>query len=211
MLVLVKISQNSQRNLKKLPLQDLPPLKLNGDILERKENVKNLGVIFDENMLWTSHINTTVGNAYRRLKQAYKFRKFLCLESRFRLVETYILPLFYYGDVLFQNISGRLSNKIQRVQNSCMRFVFGLRKYDHISSCYELNKTLNMENRRKLHALILMHKISIGAAPEYLSEKITRHLDLHGYNIRGRDNIAIQRVKTSIRSNTFFYFNLQTI
>jgi hypothetical protein len=179
-------------------------LKLNGDILERKVNVKNLGVIFDENMFWTSHINTLVGKAYGRLKQAYKFRKFLSLESRFNLVESYILSLFNYGDVLFQNISGRLSNKIQRVQNSCMRFVFGLRKYDHISSCYEQNKTLNMENRRKMHALILMHKISIGAAPEYLSEKIVRHLDLHNYNTRGRDNIAVQRVNTSVRSNTFF-------
>ena len=61
-----------------------------------------------------------------------------------------------------------------------------------------------MENRRKLHALILMHKISIGEAPEYLSEKIVRHHDLHDYNTRGRENIAVQRVNTSIRSNTFF-------
>tara|TARA_B110000196_G_scaffold310581_1_gene313508 strand:+ start:320 stop:1870 length:1551 start_codon:yes stop_codon:yes gene_type:complete len=200
------IAIGSQQNLKHLAAQDLPPLKLNGDILERKDHVKNLGVIFDENMLWTNHINSTVGTAYGRLKQAYKFRKFLSLESRFNLVETYILSLFNYGDILFQNISGRLSNKIQRVQNSCMRFVFGLRKYDHISSCYEKNKTLNMENRRKLHSLILMHKISIGEAPEYLSEKLVRHADLHDYNTRGRENIAVQRVNTSIRSNTFFIF-----
>ena len=75
-----------------------------------------------------------------------------------------------------------------------------------ISHCYEQNKTLNMENRRKLHALVLMHKIRIGEAPEYLSEKIVRHLDLHDYNTRGRDNIAVQRVNTSIRSNTFFIY-----
>ena len=87
-----------------------------------------------------------------------------------------------------------------------MRFVFGLRKYDHISQCYEQDKTLNMENRRKLHALILMHKIKLGIAPDYLSEKITRHLDLHDYNTRGRNNIAVQRVNTSIRSNSFFIY-----
>ena len=198
------ITLGSQHNLKNLAEQALPPLKLNGDILEKKDSVKNLGVIFDENMFWTNHINATVSKAYGRLKTAYKFRKFLSLESRFNVVETYILSLFNYCDVLFQNMSGRLSNKIQRVQNSCMRYVFGLRKYDHISSAYEKNKTLNMENRRKLHALILMHKISIGEAPEYLSEKIVRHHDLHDYNTRGRENIAVQRVNTSIRSNTFF-------
>ena len=63
-----------------------------------------------------------------------------------------------------------------------------------------------MENRRKLHALILMHKISIGEAPEYLSDKIVRHHDLHDYNTRGRENIAVQRVNTSIRTNTFFIY-----
>ena len=200
------IAIGSQRNIKHLSQQELPDLKLNGDILERKDNVKNLGVIFDENMFWTNHINTIVSKAYGRLKQAYKFKKFLSLESRFTLIETYILSLFNYGDALFQNISGILANKIQRVQNSCMRFVFGLRKYDHISGCYAQNKTLNMENRRKLHALILMHKISVGIAPEYLSEKIVRHHDLHDYNTRGRDNIAVQRVNTSIRSNTFLIY-----
>ena len=194
----------SQGNLKKVSEHDLPPLKLNGDILEKKSSVKNLGVIFDENMSWTDHLNTSICKAYGRLKQAYKFRKFLSLESRFTLIETYILSLFNYGDPLFLNISAKLSNKIQRVQNSCMRFVFGLRKYDHISPAFGKNKTLNMENRRKMHALILMHKITIGEAPEYLSEKIVRHADLHDYNTRGRENIAVQRVNTSLRSNTFF-------
>ena len=106
----------------------------------------------------------------------------------FNVVEIYILSLFNYGDFIVGNMSRRLANKIQRLQNSCMRFVFGLRKYDHISNCYEKNKTLNMENRRKLHSLILMHKISIGLAPEYLSEKLVRHSDLHEYNTCGREN-----------------------
>ena len=58
------IAIGSQRNLKNLSQQELPDLKLNGDILERKDNVKNLGVIFDENMFWTNHINTSVSNAF---------------------------------------------------------------------------------------------------------------------------------------------------
>ena len=194
----------SKHNLNVVALENVPPLELNGDILERKGHLKNLGVIFDENMFWTNHINSSVTTAYGRLKQAYKFRNFLSQESRFNIIETYILSLFNYGDVLLRNMSVRLSNKIQRVQNSCMRFVFGLRKYDHISSCYEKNKTLNMENRRNLHGLVLMHKISIGEAPEYLSEKLTRHFNLHNYNTRGRENITIQRVNTTTRANTFF-------
>ena len=194
----------SQQNLKKLAENQLPPLIVNGDIIERKKEVKNLGVIFDENMSWSNHVNNSVSKAYGRLKQAYKFRNFLSIKSRFKIIETYVLSLFNYGDVLYLNMSGRLANKIQLVQNSCMRFVFGLRKYDHISHCYEKYKTLNMENRRKLHGLILMHKIALGKAPEYLKTRIARHSDLHSYNTRARENIAVQRTNSTLRSNTFF-------
>ena len=194
----------SKGNLKKLAEVPLPPLVVNGDIIERKTDVKNLGIIFDENLFWTNYINSIVSKAYGRLKQAYKFRNFLSMESRFKIIETYVLSLFNYGDVLYNNISVRLANKIQRVQNSCMRFVYGLRKYDHISHCFEINKTLNMENRRKIHSLVLMHKISLGLAPEYLSEKIIRHSDLHAYNTRARENLAVPRVNSALRTNTFF-------
>ena len=194
----------SQYNLKKLTEVQLPPLVVNGDVIERKTDVKNLGIIFDEHMFWTNYINSIVSKAYGRLKQAYKFRNFLSLGSRFKIIETYVLSLFNYGNVIYLNISARLANKIQRVQNSCMRFVFGLRKYDHISHCFEINKTLNMENRRKVQSLTMMHKISLGLAPEYLSEKIVRHSDLHTYNTRGRENIAVPRINSALRNNSFF-------
>ena len=194
----------SQNNLNKLKDLILPPLKLNGDVLERKYSVKNLGVIFDQHMSWVDHINNIVGKAYGRLKQAYRYKNFLSIDSKFRLIEAYILSLFNYGDILFQNITARLANKIQLVQNACMRFVFGLRKYDHISHCFDKKKTLNIENRRKLHSLTLMHKIMLGQAPHYLTQKIVRHSDLHPYNTRHRNNIAIQRVNSNIRSNSFF-------
>ena len=194
----------SKCNLKKLSYNDLPLLKLKGDLIERKADVKNLGVVFDENMSWTNHINISVGKAYGRLKQAYKFRNFLSLDSRFTLCETYILSLFNYGDVLFMNMSICLKNKIQRVQNSCMRYIFGLRKYDHISQCYTIRKSLNMENRRIMHGLTLMHKIRTGESPEYLANRINIHSDIHNYNTRGRHNIAVQRVNTAARSGSFF-------
>ena len=63
---------------------------------------------------------------------------------------------------------------------------------------------MNMENRRLLHSLTLMHKISLGHALEYLNDQIVRHSDLHEYNTRGRDNIAVPRVNTNTRSNSFF-------
>ena len=101
-------------------------------------------------------------------------------------------------------MSDILKRKIQKVQNSCFRFIFGLRKYDHISHCLTKLDTLNMEERRLLHGLCLMYKINRNVAPRYLCERIMLHSDNHTYNTRYRNNIIPQRCSTVKRKNAFF-------
>ena len=67
--------------------------------------------------------------------------------------------------------------RIQKVQNSCLRYIFGLRKYDHITPYLHQQDTLNMDRRVRSHALTMLHKTVNGIAPVYLTEKLThRHL-----------------------------------
>ena len=97
-----------------------------------------------------------------------------------------------------------LKTKIQKVQNTCVRFIFGLRKYDHISSYLKKLATLNMEERRTLHGIVQMHRINKKIAPSYLIEKITQHENIHNYNTRHRKNIVCDKVRTSSRAHSFF-------
>lgn len=200
----IYIILGSHYNLLKLKHISLPPIVINNKLIERKTHVRNLGVTFDEVLSWTKHINLIVGKAYGKLKQVYRFKKFLSHESKIRICESYVLSHFNYCDVVYQNMSDFLKQKIQKVQNSCFRFIFGLRKYDHISYCLKKTDTLNMEERRLLHGLTLMYKIEKKLAPTYLLERITKHLNNHNYNTRFRHNIVIERCSTTKRKNAFF-------
>ena len=146
----------------------------------------------------------TVCKAYGKLKQAYRFKKFLSLESKLNLTEAYVLSQFNYCDVVLQNMSSTLCTKIQKVQNNCMRFVYNLRKYDHISQCFSEPNTLNMENRKLLHSMILMHKINNNLAPQYLKERLVHHFEVHTHNTRGKHDILVPKARTAIRTNNFF-------
>ena len=194
----------SSSNLVKLKKIYIPPLIINNKIIERKMHVRNLGITFDEVLSWTKHVNILVGKAYGKLKQGYRFRKFLSQEAKINLCEYYVLSQFNYCDVVYQNISDFLKLKIQKVQNNCFRFIFGLRKYDHISDCFQTLDTLNMEERRILHGLTLMHKINKKLAPRYLCDRIVHHSDNHKYNTRFKDNLVTERCWTSKRKNSFF-------
>ena len=198
----------SRQNLNKLKDQDIPPILLNSDIIERKYYVKNLGVIFEETFAFTRHVNKNISSAYYKLRQLYRFKNFLSHESKVNVCETYVLCHFNYCDSVYFNIPEFLKNKIQKCQNACFRFIFGLKKYDHISNCFKSLNTLNMQDRRICHGLTLMRKIKYKIAPVYLVERITLHENIHSYNTRNRNNIVVDRSKTTLRQKSFFpYFS----
>ena len=97
-----------------------------------------------------------------------------------------------------------LKTRIQRVQNSCIRFIFGLRKYEHITPYIQKLNTLNMESRTKQHALTLMHKIVNKIAPVYLTEKLSYRHDIHSHNTRNRHALNIRRLHNSRKNDAFF-------
>ena len=196
----------SRPNLKKLKSTVLDEIKLGQDTIEREYAVKNLGVIFDETFSWSKHVNLITAKAYGKLRQAFRFKNFLSSQAKWNLSETYILSQFNYGDIILQGINKQLIYKIQKIQNSCIRFSFGLRKYDHVSSTRKANNILTMQDRSLLHSVTLMFKITKNIAPNYLINRIRYNSNLHNYYTRHRNDIVPPLARSSIRSLSFFVY-----
>ena len=196
----------SRPNLKKLKTIVLDEIKLGPDVIEREYAVKNLGIMFDEYFSWIKHVNLITAKAYGKLRHAYRFKNFLSPQAKWNLAETYILSQFNYGDIIMQGLSNQLMQKIQKVQNSCIRFSFGLRKYDHVTVTRKNNKILCMEDRRLHHSLSLMFKITKNIAPIYLSNRISYRNTLHNHNTRHKNDIVIPFARSRIRSLSFFIY-----
>ena len=194
----------SRPNLKKLKSIELDPIKLGTEIIEREHAVKNLGIIFDETMSWSKHVNHITAKAYGKLRQAFRFKHFLTSEVKWNLCQTYILSQFNYGDIILQGLSNELLHKLQKAQNSCIRYSFGLRKYDRISNFRKSKKILSIQNIRLLHCLVLMFKIVKNIAPAYLSDRITFHRQLHNYNTRRKNDIVTPFARSRTKMLSFF-------
>ena len=172
--------------------------------MKRESELRNLGKLIDDTLSWKQSLNKDISSAYGRLRLAYLAKNFLNRKSKLQVVEYYILSHFNYGNILMQNLTQELINKLQKLQNACTRFVFGLRKYDHISHHFRQLNVLNMENRRKCHSLILMHKIMRKKAPSYLCSKIRLRNTIHRHNTRGGNKIHIPSFKNSFGRDRFF-------
>ena len=200
----VYIVIGSKNALAKLNDVNLPPVIINNKPIVREKVVKNLGVLLDENLSWDSEINKCISNGYFKLKQAYRFKNFLTVDSKKLIVQSYILSQFNYSSIILQNITKTQIDKLQKFQNCCVRFILNLRKFDHISHCYVQLKMLKMSDSRMLQSLTLMHKICTGMAPQYLSEKIVLQGQHHRHLTRNRNNLNIARFATNYGRNRFF-------
>ena len=196
----------SRQNLKKLKNINLSPIKIGDNTIERVYEAKNLGVTFDEELSWTRHVNLSIAKAYGKLKQAYRFKNFLNEQAKINLTETYILSQLNYGDIILQNLTEQLQYKLQKLQNRCVRYTFGLRKYDHVSGFIKDKNILNMKNRRLLHSLTLMFKIKNKFAPNYLCNRINTHNTIHNHFTCNRDNIDPPYARTKMRSMSYFIY-----
>ena len=103
-----------------------------------------------------------------------------------------------------QNLSQGTLSKIQKLQNACTRFIFGLRKFDHISAHFRQLNVLNMENRRLLHSATAMHKIVLKKAPTYLCGKIWYRNSFHLHNTRGNNKIHLPAFRNVHGRDRFF-------
>lgn len=167
---------------------------------------KSLGVILDSDLRMRSQVNAMIRNAYCGLRALYNSRKLLPKEMRVTLCESLILSQFNYCDVLYNMcIVQTDAVRIQRIQNSCLRLIFGIRKFQHISHKLPEVNWLNMKDRRILHSMCLFHSIVKNKSPPYLYNKIRYRTDVHNINIRHKGKLSMPTHKSCIFERGFSY------
>ena len=95
--------------------------------------------------------------------------------------------------------------KLQIIQNSCLRFIFCIRKTRHISHTLKIVNWLNMRNRLHLLTVTMIHKILIDKKPTYLHRKIRFRTDVHNVNVRRKNLICCPKHRLHLFERSFSY------
>ena len=97
--------------------------------------IRNLGIIFNEKLTWNDHVDEMCKKICFGLRKLWTCSHFTPTEIRRRLILALILPLFTYGDVFFSlSLNSACQHRLNVLFNSCARYVFGIKRYEHISS-----------------------------------------------------------------------------
>lgn len=121
------------------------------------------------------------------------------------------MSIFNFCDTVYGPcLSAATSQRIQRIQNFCLRFIYGIRRHQSVRHKFQDSKWLTMKQRRILHRGTLYHKIIISNSPTYLYRKITFRDDVHNLNLRYKGLLTPPYHKTALfeRSFTFSIYKL---
>lgn len=167
---------------------------------------KSLGLVIDCDLRFKNHVTYMLKKAYTSLKMIYCHRHYLGLNTKILLCDTLVLSHFNHCDSVYGPCldSGDI-RRIQKVQNSCLRLIFGIRSRQRISHKLNDAKWLNMYNRRKLHMTLFFYKIIKYKSPSYLHDKISYRTDVHNVNVRRKNLLTIPRHNKQLFKRSFSY------
>lgn len=167
---------------------------------------KNLGLWFDSDMRFSKHINHLCKTSYNILRQLYPHKHMLNSKTKLNICEALIISKVSYCDTIYGPALLKYdSNRLQKIQNSCFRFAFGIRKYDHINYKFNENKKLKLDQLRNMHTLTLVHKVLQSGKPTYLYKKLFRFEGVSTYNTRNKNTLVIPKHSTAMFKRCFTY------
>lgn len=181
-------------------------LYIDDTVIVWKNEVKCLGLHLDKNLNFNSHLNKVCQKSYYALKNIYEYRNLLPKSIKMTLIESLVLSIPNYMDCVYGPFLTTFNKyRIQKIQNSCMRFVCQLNRYHHITPHLRSANMLNMSERRFLHMSCLINTIVNTNCPQYLGDLLIRHGDIHDLNTRHRSNLLIPNHKTEAFKSSFSY------
>ncbi|KAG8304889.1 hypothetical protein J6590_083653 [Homalodisca vitripennis] len=98
---------------------------------------------------------------------------------------------------------------LARIQNSALRFVYNLKKFDHISPYRKRANLHSVQDICRLQTVTLVHKVLVTGEPSYLRRKLVARATLRERHTRQDDKLQLPRVRLEATKRSFSYFGPQ--
>ena len=144
-------------------------LHLNNDELNMITNDKVLGIIIDNNLTWSQHVDKVCKKITTNLWLLSRIKEYLTIPQRVQFYKTYIQPHIDYCNTVWGGTSQVNLNRIFRLQKRACKIILDYNVENVLVNMDEL-KILTVYDRLYLRKAKFMQKVSLGVCPPYISE-----------------------------------------
>ncbi|CAB0037068.1 unnamed protein product [Trichogramma brassicae] len=157
--------------LTKLKASWLPKIVVQGTHIEYSPIVKSLGVKLTPTLNWEAHTSGIVSRCHYALFSLRYYRHALSQSIRRTLAVALVLPHLDYAAAVYDSVTNEQNLRLQRVQNACVRFVFGsIPRTAHVTPYRLALGWLSVCRRRELRIALLALEILRSGSPPQLRD-----------------------------------------
>ena len=186
----------------KLPDVSVPFLRQK---LIPESSTKDLGVILDSSLTFSSHISSLSSSLLSSLCQISRVHHLFSKEALCIMINSLVFSKLFYCSTVWSGTYKQNIHKLQLMQNFTARILTDTRKYDHITPALKDLGWLTVEEQLRLWEVILMYKCVNNVVSGYLSCKLGKRSDAHAYNLRNSDHLNVPKCRTVAAQRGFFY------
>ncbi len=142
-------------------------IQLGTSIITPSTSVRNLGVIFDDQLTFKEHIAKTARSCRFALHNIRKIRPFLTEHAAQLLVQALVVSRLDYCNALLAGLPANTIKPLKMIQNAAARLVFNEPKRTHVTALFISLHWLPVAARIKFKTLMLAYRTTTGSAPSY--------------------------------------------
>ena len=168
-----------------------------------KCEIKNLGVVLDRTLSLDKHVEAVCKSAHCHIRALQHIRGSLSVDQAKSVACAIIGSRLDYCNGLFYGISAVNILKLQHVQNSAVRVVKRLRKFDHVKPAMKELHWLPVSQRIMFIVATITFKVLNSSEPKYLRELLNRYEPVRSLRSCDHNLLTVPRCRTVIASRAF--------
>ncbi len=151
-------------------------IQLGSSTITQSASVRNLGVIFDDQLTFKEHIAKTARSCRFALHNIREIRPFLTEHAAQLIVQALVISRLDYCNALLAGLPSNTIKPLQMIQNAAARLVFNEPKRAHVTPLFVSLHWLPVAARIKFKTLMLTNRTAIGSAPSYFHSLMTIYI-----------------------------------
>jgi len=169
-------------------------------------SARNLGVIFDSNLDFKSHISSICRSSFFHIRQLRQIRPSLDTNSAIILANALVHSKIDYCNSLLNGLPNTSIVRLQYVQNALARVVCNTTKLrSHTSNLLKSLHWLPITQRIKFKIASLTFKVINYNKPSYLAELLKPHKPSRSLRSSGTNRLSEPDIRSSIGRRSFEY------
>lgn len=140
-------------------------ISMGNTVIEFVDHHRCLGVVLDSKLSFKNHIDALSGRIWGSLRKMYSSNIFLPFKVKRRMAHALLMSQVIYGLEVTSGTTGTILTRLKYIVNAIVRFVYNVRRRDHISGHVKRFLGFSFENFVKYRNLLLFHRIVKSGRP----------------------------------------------